>query len=224
MTWLPRLSNILQVLFELPCPILSQKTERVPTVCVKQTVRLSRQSGKLLNNFSKASSCQSIGLQLMLSSTYVFFYMMPSKPLAAKASVFKLPKHLSSTATLYMMSCRQSLRNQTSPFGRVSFFQMWSAIMISASMTAQSNLRWQNEICICLLSICCDFAPVKSILIAKVSIGELQLERGTLIGWSRDRCCLFKAVSNPGHDPVSPVVGCAIEPPWQLNQKCSDSK
>ena len=69
----------------------------------------------LLHYAFQASSCQSICLQRMLSSTSVFSYMMPSKPLAAKASVFKLPKQLSSTATSYMMSHRQSLRNQTSP-------------------------------------------------------------------------------------------------------------
>ena len=50
----------------------------------------------------------------MLSSTSFFSYMMPSKPLAAKSSVFKLPKQRSSTATSFMMSRRQSLRNQTS--------------------------------------------------------------------------------------------------------------
>ena len=69
----------------------------------------------LLHYAFQASSCQSICLQRMLSSTSVFSYMMPSKPLAAKSSVFKLPKQRSSTATSFMMSRRQSLRNQTSP-------------------------------------------------------------------------------------------------------------
>ena len=35
-TWLPRLPNILQVLYELPRLILSQKTERVPAVCANR--------------------------------------------------------------------------------------------------------------------------------------------------------------------------------------------
>ena len=55
----------------------------------------------------QASSCQSTCLQRMLSSTSVFSYMLPSKPLAVKSSVFKLPKQRSSTATLLMMSRRQ---------------------------------------------------------------------------------------------------------------------
>ena len=85
----------------------------------------------LLHYAFQASSCQSIGLQQMLSSTSIFSYMMPSKPLAAKASVFKLPKQLSSTATSHMISRRQSLRNQTSPktdFTAI-FLKCWASSM-----------------------------------------------------------------------------------------------
>ena len=64
-----------------------------------KTVKTVRQASCLLHNAFQASSCQSISLQQILSSTSVFSYMMPSKPVAAKASVFKLPKQLSSTAT-----------------------------------------------------------------------------------------------------------------------------
>ena len=47
----------------------------------------------------------------MLSSTSVFSYMMPSKPLAVKSSSFKLPKQRSSTAT--SLWCRVECRYGT---------------------------------------------------------------------------------------------------------------
>ena len=79
---------------------------------------------------AKASIFNGCCLQRMLSSISTFSYMMPSKPLAAKASVFKLPKQLSSTATSYMMSCRQSLRNQTlkTDFSAI-FLKCWASSM-----------------------------------------------------------------------------------------------
>ena len=103
---MPRSPNILQVLFELPRPILSQQTERVQ----QQSRPLGKPPTLCLPSLELP-----ICLQRTLSSTSVFSYMMPSKPLAAKSSVFNLPKQRSSTATSFMMSRRQSLRNQTSP-------------------------------------------------------------------------------------------------------------